>query len=67
MCAEYVLHGPPFGSGRPMGRVLHMFGMGCPMVATTLGRVLHAFGMGRVLNMFGMGLPMAAAALLGVC
>ena len=33
----YGWHGPCYGCGRPMGRVLHMFGM---------GRVLNMFGMG---------------------
>ena len=35
--ASYVWHGLRYGCGRPMGRVLHMFGM---------GRVLNMFGMG---------------------
>ena len=35
-CAEYVSHGPPYGCGRPMGRVLNMFGMGRPMAAAAL-------------------------------
>ena len=32
-CAEYVLHVVPYGCGRPMGRVLSMFGMGNPLAA----------------------------------
>ena len=28
--------GPPYGCGRPMRRVLNMFGMGRPMAASTL-------------------------------
>ena len=35
-CAEYVWHGPPYGCGRAMGRVLNMFGMGRPMAAVAL-------------------------------
>ena len=35
-CAQYVWHGPPYVCGRPMGRVLNMFGMGRPMAAAAL-------------------------------
>ena len=35
-CAEYVLHGPPYGCSRPMGHVLNMFGMGRPMAGAAL-------------------------------
>ena len=63
---RHVVRGRAGELWSPYGRVLNMFGMGCPMAAVFLWACVRCH-YGRVLKMFGLGRPSTLRAAPNQC